>query len=184
MFYDKPMHIDYAKTKSYATLRREDPNFVPPTSANAGPFVNQNNRVEKRQWDGEAGGDRATKREKGDSEDEEEMEIDEEDESAPKKQSSNISPQTLPASVQHPSTRLLCTNLPQEVTDDVLNVLFQQYQGFQSAKVKWSPAPNEAGDRVKMAQVQFEAPDLAAAAKEALNGFTLKKDWVMTVAFI
>jgi hypothetical protein len=33
----------------------------------------------------------------------------------------------VPPPVQQPSTRLLCTNLPQEVTDDVLSVLFQQY---------------------------------------------------------
>lgn len=32
-----------------------------------------------------------------------------------------------PSAVQQPSARLLCTNLPQEVTDDVLSVLFQQY---------------------------------------------------------
>ena len=29
--------------------------------------------------------------------------------------------------VKHPTAALLCTNLPQEVTDDVLSVLFQQY---------------------------------------------------------
>lgn len=33
----------------------------------------------------------------------------------------------IPPVVHQPSTRLLCTNLPQEVTDDVLSVLFQQY---------------------------------------------------------
>lgn len=34
---------------------------------------------------------------------------------------------SMPAPIQQPSARLLCTNLPQEVTDDVLSVLFQQY---------------------------------------------------------
>ena len=33
----------------------------------------------------------------------------------------------VPPVVQQPSARLLCTNLPQEVTDNVLSVLFQQY---------------------------------------------------------
>ncbi|KAG8824409.1 hypothetical protein FRC17_009103 [Serendipita sp. 399] len=28
-FYDKPMHIEYAKTKSWAALKAEDPNFIP-----------------------------------------------------------------------------------------------------------------------------------------------------------
>ena len=36
-------------------------------------------------------------------------------------------PSSVPIQVQQPSLRLLCTNLPQEVTDDVLSVLFQQY---------------------------------------------------------
>lgn len=38
-----------------------------------------------------------------------------------------VTPTTVPSQVQQPSARLLCTNLPQEVTDDVLSVLFQQY---------------------------------------------------------
>lgn len=73
-------HIDYARSKSYATLQREDPSFVPPTAANASALVSQNG---KRQRDGDIGeGDRQPKREKGeDNEDEEEMEIDDDDES-------------------------------------------------------------------------------------------------------
>ena len=71
--------IDYAKSKSYATLRREDPSFVPPTAANATSFVTQNS---KRQRDDDAqNGERHAKREKAE-EDEEEMEIDDEEEAA------------------------------------------------------------------------------------------------------
>ncbi|KAF8639435.1 hypothetical protein AX16_010290 [Volvariella volvacea WC 439] len=179
VFYDKPMHIDYAKTKSYATLKREDPNFVPPTSVHASSLLNQ--KLEKRLREDDADG-RAVKREKGDDE-EEEMEIDDEDESTPQ-QSKTTSLNAVPPAAQQPSARLLCTNLPQEVTDDVLSVLFQQYQGFQSTQVTWSPTPNDAGVRVKMAQVLFESPDLAAVAKDALDGFTLKKGWSMSVVYI
>ncbi|KAF9462592.1 hypothetical protein BDZ94DRAFT_1260780 [Collybia nuda] len=179
-FYDKPIHIDYAKSKSYATLRREDPSFVPPTAANASAIVAQNS---KRRRDEEADdGERGSKREKSE-EDEEEMEIDDEDDSVPQNKT-NISASTLPPSAQQPSIRLLCTNLPQEVTDDVLSVLFQQYQGFQTTQVTWSPTPNAAGERVKMAQVLFETPDLASVAKTALDGFTLKKGWLMSVDYI
>ncbi len=66
-------HINYAKSKSYATLRVEDPNFVPPNTANASSLLT------KRQRDGDVAGDRPKKREKGDGSDEE-MEIDEDDE--------------------------------------------------------------------------------------------------------
>ncbi|KAF8165394.1 hypothetical protein B0H34DRAFT_793788 [Crassisporium funariophilum] len=180
MFYDKPLHIDYAKSKSYATLTREDPNFVPPTAANASALVAQNG---KRPRDGDAGDlERQSKREKADDSDEE-MEIDD-DEETPQKTDSSAAPSDVPAQVQQPSSRLLCTNLPQEVTDDVLSVLFQQYKGFQKTHVTWSPALNPAGIRVKMAQVLFESSELATTAREALNNFTLKKGWQMSVVYI
>ncbi|KDR83794.1 hypothetical protein GALMADRAFT_236179 [Galerina marginata CBS 339.88] len=180
VFYDKPLHIDYAKSKSYATLRVEDPDFVPPTAANASAIVTQNG---KRQRDTDAGdSERQAKREKADDSDEE-MEIDDEEETPAKKDTSAV-PISVPTQVQQPSLRLLCTNLPQEVTDDVLSVLFQQYKGFQRTHVTWSPALNPAGIRVKMAQVFFESPELATTAKEALDGFTLKKGWQMSVVYI
>jgi hypothetical protein len=69
-------HIDYAKSKSYATLRNEDPDFVPPTAANASALLTQNG---KRTRDADAGDERQVKREKADDSDEE-MEIDDEEE--------------------------------------------------------------------------------------------------------
>lgn len=73
-----PQHIDYAKTKSWATLRREDPSFVPPTSANASKLVNGRN--EKRQRDEEMeDAERRTKKDKPE-EDDDEMEIDDDEE--------------------------------------------------------------------------------------------------------
>jgi U2 small nuclear ribonucleoprotein B'' len=61
---------------------------------------------------------------------------------------------------------------------------FFRYQGFQTTQVTWSPTPNAAGVRVKMAQVSFETPDLASVAKVALDSFTLKKGWLMSVVYI
>ncbi|EIW61447.1 RNA-binding domain-containing protein [Trametes versicolor FP-101664 SS1] len=187
VFYDKPMHIEYAKTKSYATLRREDPNFVPPTSIHVknAPNARGLNGAEKRQRDDRMDEDaRESKREKTDNSDDdgEEMEIEDDDEGAAK-QAAPANGQ-IPAAVQQPSARLMCIHLPQEVTDDVLSVLFQQYQGFHSVQVVPSPTPNAAGQKAKMAYVTFESPDLATVAKDALDGFTLKKGWVMSVSYI
>ncbi|EJF62786.1 RNA-binding domain-containing protein [Dichomitus squalens LYAD-421 SS1] len=197
VFYDKPMHIEYAKTKSYATLRREDPDFVPPTSiyvknAPNGKLAN-GGAGEKRTRDDRMDEDaREVKRERTDKDDEddddEEMEIEDDDEGPRQGGSTNGSRQCdagqIPAATQQQSARLMCLNLPQEVTDDVLSVLFQQYQGFHSVQVVPSPTPNAAGQRVKMAYVMFDSPDLASVAKEALDGFTLKKGWVMSVSYI
>jgi U2 small nuclear ribonucleoprotein B'' len=131
-------HIGYAKTKSYATLRNEDPNFVPPTAVNASALISQNG---KRPRDSDARGERLKKREKVDDSDEE-MEIEDEEESPQKKdactlcyfhikppfnlQAAASDPASVPSQVQQPTAKLLCQNLPQEVTDDVLAVLFQQ----------------------------------------------------------
>jgi len=191
-FYDKPMRISYAKTKSYAALRREDPNFIAPTSAHANnlkefnsKFANGVSISEKRPRDGDGLQGRDPKRGKSGQKDEEdddddEMEIEEDEEAAPAPHVAG----SIPPTIQHISARLLCTNLPYEVTEDVLSVLFQQYQGFQTTQIAISPTPNAAGQKVKMAQVSFDTPELASTAKEALDGFTLKKGWIMSVAYI
>ncbi|EKM80332.1 hypothetical protein AGABI1DRAFT_73428, partial [Agaricus bisporus var. burnettii JB137-S8] len=82
IFYDKPLRIDYAKSKSYATLRKEDPNFVPPTSVHANA-LSQQQQNGKRPHDGDyADAEPSAKREKADESDEE-MEIEDDDDSAP-----------------------------------------------------------------------------------------------------
>jgi hypothetical protein len=82
-----------------------------------------------------ADGERKAKRDKGDDDDEE-MEIDD-DEENPQNANTCTSPFTSTNAsisppkagevpVAGPTARLLCTNLPQEVSDGVLSVLFQQ----------------------------------------------------------
>ncbi|ETW83828.1 hypothetical protein HETIRDRAFT_472136 [Heterobasidion irregulare TC 32-1] len=191
LFYDKPLRVQYAKTKSHATLRREDPTFVPPTAAQRSALVDQQTRtsgastLQKRGREDEMADEegRAQKRKPADdaeSDEGEEMEIDDDEEAGPKAAAANT---IVPQVAERPSARLLCTNLPNEVTDSVLSVLFQQYQGFQSTHVVPSPTSNAAGQKAKMAQVLYDAPELATVAKEALDGFTLKKGWVMSVAY-
>ena len=84
-------HIEYAKSKSYATLRHEDPDFVPPTSVHVknapnGGRLLTNGAGEKRprgdeRMDEDA---RDVKRERtardADDSDDEEMEIEDDDE--------------------------------------------------------------------------------------------------------
>ena len=59
-----------------------------------------------------------------------------------------------------------------------------RYRGFQTAQVKPSTKPNGAGDKVKTAEVVFENAQLAAAARQMLDGFQLKKGWNMAVTFL
>ncbi|THH10236.1 hypothetical protein EW145_g1455 [Phellinidium pouzarii] len=191
LFYDKPLHIHYAKTKSYAVLRREDPDFIPPNPVNTRSALQNGSfledvapSAEKRSRDEDeemTDGTRQPKREKPAGEDDgEEMELEDDDDSGGQKSQQAV----VPPIQQRPSAQLLCTNLPMEVTGDVLGVLFQQYQGFLSTQVAQSPNPNAAGQNVKMAQVVYDSPELATVAKEALDGFTLKRGWNMTVSYI
>ncbi|KLO18100.1 RNA-binding domain-containing protein [Schizopora paradoxa] len=172
LFYDKPLRIHYAKTKSHAALRREDPDFVPPNKAFPQSSSSHVNGTEKRsREDDDMVGGRTAKREKAEDDDEE-MEMDEDDEGEGSKKAASAT-----TAQDRPSARLLCTNLPQEVTDDVLGVLFQQYKGFASTQV----APNATG--TKTGYAFFDSPELASVAKEALDGFTLKKGWKMGVSY-
>ena len=125
-------------------MKKEDPNFVPPTSVHARETVARlgNGAIggaEKRGRDDKTDEDaREPKRERiDDDSDAEEMEIEDDEETKDKNPSRPLFPSgslpfltsnvgAAPQAVQHPSARLLCTNLPIEVTNDVLSVLFQQ----------------------------------------------------------
>jgi U2 small nuclear ribonucleoprotein B'' len=61
---------------------------------------------------------------------------------------------------------------------------FFRYRGFQTAQVKPSTKPNGTGEKVKTAEVVFENAQLAAAARQMLDGFQLKKGWNMAVTFL
>lgn len=82
--------IGYAKTKSYATMRREDPEFVAPSMIIGSASISMNNlhvsdpsqQLKKRpREDSVAGADEPKKKkEKADDDSDEEMEIEDEDE--------------------------------------------------------------------------------------------------------
>lgn len=82
------------------------------------------------------------------------------------------------------------------VSKHVSFIPLHRYHGFKSTSVTPTEVPHGASHcacatldtktslAVKKAQVLFDSPQLAAVAKEALHGFTLKKDWVMSVVYL
>jgi len=198
-FYDKKLHIEYAQKQSHATLRMIDPNFVSPAfsavgSTSTAAFAKMNNGMSKvtvsqaeneqrkrsrgdtgsnrMDEDGEGGNERERKKGKEDADaDDMDMDEDEEDDAGGEV---NEAPNQRP-----PSAVLFCQNLPVEVTDDVLGVLFQQYPGFSTTAVS-QPNPTT---KSKTANVRYDNPDQAAAAREALDGFMIKRGWKMKVDF-
>lgn len=153
-------------------MRREDPNFVPPTAAHGRPLTDQQVKpngggaatittlsTQKRSREDEEMEDgRAQKQKKAaeeESDDDEEMEIDDDEDAPAQVEGASGAATTstsciilpylnehvcdsladrldvcaliVPQTAGRPSARLLCTNLPGEVTDSVLSVLFQQF---------------------------------------------------------
>lgn len=53
--------------------------------------------------------------------------------------------------------------------------LYLYPSSLKSVEVAWSPAPNSAGARMKMAKVVYDNSDLATTAKTGWDGFVLKR---------
>ncbi|CAA9998019.1 unnamed protein product [Nesidiocoris tenuis] len=85
----------------------------------------------------------------------------------------NAGPATVPE--QPPNSILFLTNLPEETTDMMLSMLFNQFPGFKEVRL----VPN----RHDIAFVEFENENQSAHAKMALNGFKLTKEHFMKITF-
>ncbi|KAF9507084.1 hypothetical protein BS47DRAFT_1304436 [Hydnum rufescens UP504] len=182
LFYDKKMQIEYARTPSHATLRHQDPNFVPP-KLNQAMNAKKIKRLEKslyrtQKMTNESGNEKTTRRREAEGDD---MEVDDDDEGASKGMTTSNAQTAppIPSVPLLPSAILLCQNLPAEVTDDVLAVLFQQYSGFQGTKLS---APDPA-TKSKTAHVRYDTADQATVALEALDHFQIKRGWNMRVSY-
>jgi len=141
-------------------LKQEDPEFVPPKHAAPGAKP-----LEKRPRDVEDV-DQDTRVRKKDRKATEDEQMDVEDDTNADQE-------------ERPSNHILsCTNLPQDIADEMLIMLFQQYRGFQSSRTVVPP-----GSASKIGYVYFENAELASTARQALDGFNLKPDWKMTVSF-
>lgn len=183
------MQIEYARSASHATLRQQDPTFLPPklnlalnakktngTGKVTVSHAENEQRKRVREEDTEMTGPVEKKRREKDADD---MDMDEDDEDEAQKPAANGQPLT-PAATTAPTPILLCQNLPGEVTDDVLAVLFQQYSGFQGTKAS-APDPTT---KSKTAHVRYDTAEQATVALEALDNFQIKRGWNMRVSYV
>ena len=168
---------------------------------------------EKRPRDDDGPAGREAKREKQ-QESDEEMELEDDDDDAPpvskgefahpprvfspildscRRNSPNNTTSLCPATLYKlaPGSDRRCSFRPVSTVRSLLastvpepTVPWIRYRGLQSVRVVVSPTPNAAGQQVKMAQILYETPQLATVAKENLDGFALKKGWVMSVSYV
>ncbi|VDL70407.1 unnamed protein product [Nippostrongylus brasiliensis] len=74
-----------------------------------------------------------------------------------------------------PNKILFCTNLPEEATTDMLQILFNQFPGLKDIRL----VPTRTG----IAFVEFESEELAAPARMALNNFKITPEQHMKVDY-
>jgi RNA recognition motif-containing protein len=76
---------------------------------------------------------------------------------------------------QPPNQILFLTNLPEETTEVMLQMLFNQFPGFKEVRL----VPN----RHDIAFVEFENEHQSSSAKDALNGFKITPTNAMKISF-
>lgn len=74
-----------------------------------------------------------------------------------------------------PNKILFCTNLPEETTDQMLAMLFQQFLGFR--EIRLVPGRHD------IAFVEFETDGQASTAKDALQNFKITPNHPMKISF-
>ncbi|CAB4394250.1 RNA-binding domain-containing protein [Rhizophagus irregularis] len=179
-FYDKPMNIEYAKSKSEAVAKLDGTWKKPGSAAAAASGANAQRAqtygqpvsapAQKRQREEEDTTD--TKRAAGDGRNE----IESESPEIETEVEETTSATTVVKEEAEPINRILyIQNLPPDVTDEMLSYLFQQYPGFK--EVRLVPGKSD------IAFVEYEADHQAAVAKDVLNKFKITHDKEMKVTF-
>jgi len=158
-FYDKPMRIAYAKCKSDAVAKL-DGTFVP--------------REKKR-------GDRRRQEEPARKKPQKQIRQSVPILPQPKDTTSN-GPSSSQASAAAsgsapdlPNQILFLSNLPDETTEIMLSMLFQQFPGYK--EVRLVPGRHD------IAFVEFEDAEQARSAKETLDGFKITPTHAMAITF-
>lgn len=156
-FYDKPMRIAYAKSKSDAVAKLDN------------TYVPREKKRERRKQEEPA-------KKKPHKQIRQSVPIIPQ----PKDTSSNgVAPQQAvqPASAapELPNQILFLSNLPDETTEIMLSMLFQQFAGYK--EVRLVPGRHD------IAFVEFENAEQARTAKETLDGFKITPTHAMTITF-
>ncbi|XP_067053451.1 U1 small nuclear ribonucleoprotein A-like [Acropora muricata] len=158
-FYDKPMRIQYAKSKSDAVSKLE------------GTYIQREKKPrEKRKTPEQA---KPAKRQAA-------------SQSAPAAVAqpviAPVAQNVIPAAVQPavvvpelPNSILFLTNLPNETTELMLSMLFNQFPGFKEVRL----VPG----RSDIAFVEFENEVQSGTAKEALQGFRITPSHAMKISY-
>jgi len=156
-FYDKPMRIAYAKSKSDAVAKLDN------------TYVPREKKRERRKQEEPA-------RKKPHKQIRQSVPIIPQPKDTTS--SNGPAPQSAPPAnnaPELPNQILFLSNLPDETTEIMLSMLFQQFPGYK--EVRLVPGRHD------IAFVEFENPEQARSAKETLDGFKITPTHAMTITF-
>ncbi|XP_066156761.1 U1 small nuclear ribonucleoprotein A [Euwallacea fornicatus] len=98
------------------------------------------------------------------------------EEDVPRKKKKSKDPNRAAANAEQPPNQILfLTNLPEETSEMMLSMLFNQFPGFKEVRL----VPN----RHDIAFVEFENELQSAGAKDALQGFKITPTHAMKISF-
>jgi len=151
-FYDKPMRISYAKTKSDAVARID------------GSYVERKKDTKRKPQDEDQ--DKSSKKaKKAPSAEKKEAKKEKFD-----RAEGNLQPRPAP-----PNKIIFVENLPEQVNEMMLSMLFQQFPGFKEVRL----VPGKKG----ISFVEFENEVQAGVAMEGLQHFKITPDNLMVISF-
>ncbi|RDD44690.1 U1 small nuclear ribonucleoprotein A [Trichoplax sp. H2] len=153
-FYEKPMRITYCKSKSDAVAKKD------------GSYVPREKKVREKRKPDEAPKPKPAKKQAPAA-----------GEPAPAAtgRASFGMPHAAGSQEELPNKILFLTNLPEETTELMLSMLFNQFPGYK--EVRLVPGRHD------IAFVEFESEIQAATARNSLNGFKITPTHQMNIAF-
>jgi len=160
-FYDKPMRIAYAKSKSDAVAKLDN------------TYVPRERKRERRKQE-------EPTRKKPHKQIRQSVPIIPQPQKEPVAKNGPTPQTTAPAAgtttaPELPNQILFLSNLPDETTEIMLSMLFQQFPGYK--EVRLVPGRHD------IAFVEFENAEQARSAKETLQGFKITPTHAMTITF-
>ncbi|XP_054275476.1 U1 small nuclear ribonucleoprotein A [Macrosteles quadrilineatus] len=162
-FYDKPMRIQYSKSDSDMIAKMK------------GTFSERPKRPKKVVSHDDAADSKKVKRKAA----KEQARVYQQSlapaPAAPVQQMPVVQPGAATVPEQPPNQILFLTNLPDETSEMMLSMLFNQFPGFKEVRL----VPN----RHDIAFVEFENELQSGAAKVALNGFKITPTHAMKISF-
>ncbi|KAI8804881.1 U2 small nuclear ribonucleoprotein B''-like protein [Cladochytrium replicatum] len=179
-FYDKALKIAYSKEMSHVIARAEG-SLKGPISASKSDGAGTKRAREDEENDGHPSKRVANgKQQDVENDSGSDMEASDDDEAPPQPINKATNSGDDPDARNPPNNILFLKNIPGNITQEMLSMLFQQYPGFKEVRLVSSSGGKGTGD---VGFVEYENESQAQVAKGVLHGFKLAQNSTLSVFF-